>query len=209
LSDFFRTPPLYARHKVVILEEADRMNSESANSLLKMLEEPPSFGKLVLTTHHIGRVLPTVLSRCLAVACELPTSEAAQALAPELEPDEILLAGSAPGRIRRIERSLDWHRRLRGLALSLPSRPPGAALVVADELRALADEMREAQSVEARAANAEALRLLAEQLSLAGADPAWTAAAIEAHRRILGNGNAQTVFDALFTEFLIGEHKRV
>ncbi len=60
--------------RVVIVNEPDRFQSDSANAFLKTLEEPPPGTLIVLQTTHYYRVLPTILSRCLRfhVAGEAP-----------------------------------------------------------------------------------------------------------------------------------------
>jgi DNA polymerase-3 subunit delta' len=50
--------------RVVIVDGADEMNRNAANSLLKILEEPPRRALLILVAHSAGRVLPTIRSRC-------------------------------------------------------------------------------------------------------------------------------------------------
>ncbi|MEW6678198.1 MAG: DNA polymerase III subunit delta' [Pseudomonadota bacterium] len=63
--------------RVAIIEPAEAMNGEAANALLKTLEEPPAGVLLILVTHRIGRLLPTVLSRCRKIHVGLPgTAEA-------------------------------------------------------------------------------------------------------------------------------------
>lgn len=49
--------------KLVILENADRMQESVRNALLKILEEPPENTVFVLTTAHKGAIMPTILSR--------------------------------------------------------------------------------------------------------------------------------------------------
>lgn len=56
--------PNEADRRVVILSEAQSMNAEAGNALLKVLEEPPNRTLLVLTGRHPSEVLPTVVSRC-------------------------------------------------------------------------------------------------------------------------------------------------
>lgn len=51
------------RGKILILENADRMQEEARNSLLKILEEPPPSLYCVLTSFRPGSMLPTILSR--------------------------------------------------------------------------------------------------------------------------------------------------
>jgi DNA polymerase-3 subunit delta' len=56
--------PFSARQRVVIIAEAQCMNYEAANALLKMLEEPPARTLLILTALHKSDLLPTIVSRC-------------------------------------------------------------------------------------------------------------------------------------------------
>jgi len=54
----------HSGRKAVLIHEADRLNGESANALLKTLEEPARGLLIVLVTTHPYRLLPTILSRC-------------------------------------------------------------------------------------------------------------------------------------------------
>src|SRR3954447_23026114 len=75
-----RTPFESAR-RVFVIERADTMNDDTANRMLKTLEEPPAFAHLVLLTDRPGNVLPTIASRCQHVRFDaLPAAELAQAL---------------------------------------------------------------------------------------------------------------------------------
>jgi len=64
LPEFFSKSPSQAKHRVAIIDAADDLNVNSANALLKILEEPPESGVLFLVTHAPGRLLPTIRSRC-------------------------------------------------------------------------------------------------------------------------------------------------
>ncbi|MGV1100400.1 DNA polymerase III subunit delta' [Thiovibrio sp. JS02] len=57
-------PPLEADHRTVLLSEIHTMRREAANSLLKILEEPPAGTILILTGDEASGILPTILSRC-------------------------------------------------------------------------------------------------------------------------------------------------
>ncbi len=72
--------------RVLIVDSADEMNRSAANSLLKLLEEPPPRALLLLVSHAPGALLATLRSRC----CTLPL---APLEAPVLER---LLAGHLP-----------------------------------------------------------------------------------------------------------------
>lgn len=65
--------------KVVLIHPADRMNTITANTLLKTLEEPPGDTRFVLTSEAAHLLLPTVRSRCQTHALHWPEEAAAQA----------------------------------------------------------------------------------------------------------------------------------
>lgn len=57
--------PTQAPHKVAIIADADRLNTNAANAFLKTLEEPPQDSVFVLLSTEPQRILETILSRCL------------------------------------------------------------------------------------------------------------------------------------------------
>jgi DNA polymerase-3 subunit delta' len=57
--------PNAAEFKVAMIVAADRLNPQAANAFLKTLEEPPPKSVLILLTTEPGRILETILSRCL------------------------------------------------------------------------------------------------------------------------------------------------
>jgi DNA polymerase-3 subunit delta' len=57
--------PLEGRARVVVVPEAERLNGDAQEALLKTLEEPPTHAYLVLCASDEERLLPTVRSRCL------------------------------------------------------------------------------------------------------------------------------------------------
>lgn len=59
--------PYEAPRKACIMEPADRMNTNSANSFLKTLEEPPGNAIIILLTENADILLPTIRSRCQLV----------------------------------------------------------------------------------------------------------------------------------------------
>jgi DNA polymerase-3 subunit delta' len=56
--------PVEGQARVFLIDDADRLNDNSANALLKVLEEPPSTSHLILITSRPAMLLPTILSRC-------------------------------------------------------------------------------------------------------------------------------------------------
>ena len=55
--------PAEAKRRVYLFPSAAFMK-EAANSLLKVLEEPPSYAHIILMAEHPGELLPTIRSRC-------------------------------------------------------------------------------------------------------------------------------------------------
>ena len=64
--------PLAGQHKVVIIEQADRMTREAANALLKSLEEPSGDTYLLLLAERAGRLPATIRSRCQQLVLPMP-----------------------------------------------------------------------------------------------------------------------------------------
>jgi DNA polymerase-3 subunit gamma/tau len=56
--------PVEGRHKVYILDEAHQLTDAAFNALLKLIEEPPPHLVFVFCTTELGKMLPTVRSRC-------------------------------------------------------------------------------------------------------------------------------------------------
>ena len=64
VADFLHLTSGRGGWRVVIVDGADTMNAHAANSLLKILEEPPKRSVLLLVSDNPGRLLPTIRSRC-------------------------------------------------------------------------------------------------------------------------------------------------
>jgi DNA polymerase-3 subunit delta' len=197
IREFLRTGPLSAKRKVVLILKAERMNHRAANSILKILEEPPPFAKLILTTDAVGKMLPTILSRCLAVACELPPERA--------EGNVGLLSRGAPGRAHALEERWGVFEALWEISRDVRRLGPSAALRLSERFRQAAEKLEVRDVVGARLANTEALEHFARILQLEGFSGASIQAAIEAHRLVQGNGNAGLVLDSLFIRLTMAE----
>jgi DNA polymerase III subunit delta' len=63
LGEFFGYKSATGGWRVALIDSADELNEESANALLKNLEEPPVNSVLILVSHAPGRLLPTIRSR--------------------------------------------------------------------------------------------------------------------------------------------------
>lgn len=66
ISDIGLKPYSYS-HKVYIIEDADLMNIQAQNAILKTIEEPPEYAVIILLTTNAGKLLQTVLSRCITL----------------------------------------------------------------------------------------------------------------------------------------------
>ena len=64
VREFLSKTPAEGGWRVVVIDSADQMNTNAANAVLKILEEPPSRAMLLLLAHNPGRLLPTIISRC-------------------------------------------------------------------------------------------------------------------------------------------------
>jgi DNA polymerase-3 subunit delta' len=67
LEEFFGLTAGMARWRVVIVDAADQLSRDSANTLLKITEEPPPNSLLLFVSHRGGRLLPTLRSRCVSL----------------------------------------------------------------------------------------------------------------------------------------------
>ena len=89
------------RGKVVLVYPAERMNTVTANALLKTLEEPPGDVRFLLASEAAHQLLPTIRSRCLGHPMRWPTQDealawlAAEGVAPA---DAAVLLRAAGGR---------------------------------------------------------------------------------------------------------------
>ncbi len=70
--------PFSARLQVAIIDGAERLTEEAANSFLKVLEEPPAHTRFVLLTAQLSHCVPTIVSRCQLLRCRPLPAEAVQ-----------------------------------------------------------------------------------------------------------------------------------
>ncbi|MCX7560924.1 DNA polymerase III subunit delta' [Sulfitobacter sp. F26204] len=75
LNGFFQMSAADGGRRVVIIDDADEMNPNAANALLKMLEEPPDRAVLLLLSHQPSGLLPTIRSRCRSLRLHPLTPE--------------------------------------------------------------------------------------------------------------------------------------
>lgn len=73
--------PMAGDRRIAIIDDANSMNDEGANGMLKTLEEPPPNSVLILVAENLDGVLPTIRSRCQLIRfAALPTSDVAELL---------------------------------------------------------------------------------------------------------------------------------
>jgi len=63
-----------SKYKVCIIEDAHKLNTSAANAFLKTLEEPPDNCVIILTSHKMDSILPTIVSRCQKIPFSSLTS---------------------------------------------------------------------------------------------------------------------------------------
>ncbi|HEV3159876.1 MAG TPA: DNA polymerase III subunit delta' [Xanthobacteraceae bacterium] len=151
VDDIRRTVPFFGSTageggwRIAIVDAVDDLNRSGANALLKVLEEPPTRGLLLLIAHSTARVPPTVRSRCRIISLRPLAEEdvaAALAAASGLEPDNPEIAAAAArsdGSVARALTLLDEDAStLRQQALDLLARLPA---VDPADLHALGDAL--------------------------------------------------------------------
>jgi DNA polymerase-3 subunit delta' len=103
LTNDVQVRPREGKQRFFLIDEADRLREEAANSLLKTLEEPPSTSTIILLTSRPDALLPTIRSRAQKLNfAPLSTAEMEAYLtksSPRPAPDTKLLARLTGGRI--------------------------------------------------------------------------------------------------------------
>ncbi len=59
--------PYSSRYKIYIVPDAQLMNTQAQNAILKTLEEPPEYAIIMLLTNNVDKFLPTIISRCIVL----------------------------------------------------------------------------------------------------------------------------------------------
>lgn len=57
--------PYSSKYKIYIIDEAEKMNPQAQNALLKTIEEPPAYAIIILLTTNADSFLQTIRSRCI------------------------------------------------------------------------------------------------------------------------------------------------
>ena len=59
--------PYSSRYKIYVIDDAQLLNANAQNALLKTIEEPPEYAIIFLLTSNIDKILPTIISRCIVL----------------------------------------------------------------------------------------------------------------------------------------------
>jgi DNA polymerase III subunit delta' len=150
IVSFFGSTAAYGGWRVCVIDAAEDMNRESANAILKLLEEPPARALFILISHMPGRLLPTIRSRCRRIDIKpLSTGEVVEALQqfdeelPDLDQSRFAAAAEASqGSVARAlslliggEDGLEVLNLTRGLLARLPQVESASVAALGDKLR--------------------------------------------------------------------------
>jgi DNA polymerase-3 subunit delta' len=142
--------PVAGPRRVIIVDGADRMNPNSQNAFLKMLEEPPASTTIILLAPSPEALLDTVRSRCREVTFrQPPPAEVAAILEQQgVDPELAHTAARVGGDLQRATTlALDPSvRELRAQLVERATRPmrdPGDALEAAEWLASMTRDLRD------------------------------------------------------------------
>ncbi|OAN95645.1 DNA polymerase III subunit delta' [Sulfitobacter geojensis] len=141
LNGFFQMSAADGGRRIVIIDDADEMNPNAANALLKMLEEPPERAVLLLLSHQPSSLLPTIRSRCRTLRlapldpADMEAALVASGVALQGDPTALaaLSGGSVGGALRlSLMGGLQIYAELTGLMASLPRMDRARAIKLAE-----------------------------------------------------------------------------
>lgn len=180
---FVRTPPMMSPRKVVAITDFERANHRAANALLKTLEEPSPYARLVLTTTRLSRVMRTIRSRCLCVG--VPESRDAE-----------LIWSKTPA-TDEAEESLAELQSILQVAVDAPD---GAALRTGDQLRKWALQWQKTNDISDRAALLDLLQFTGDWLSHTYPERYNLRSAIQESHRLMISAHPTLLLDVLSLE---------
>jgi DNA polymerase-3 subunit delta' len=158
--------------RVCIVDSAEELNREGANTLLKILEEPPARALLLVVSHAPGRLLPTIRSRCRRLnlrplGTDDVISAASQALGVTADDPQLVRAAPlAEGSVARAIALMDGplltlREKIGDLLARLPDTDPLA-------LHALGDSLGRADDATMTTFNDAIRKWLGEQVERSG-----------------------------------------
>jgi DNA polymerase-3 subunit delta' len=144
INGFMSLTPAEGGWRVAVVDGAEDLNQNSANALLKILEEPPARAVLILVCSAPGRLLPTIRSRCrqlrLSPLADDVMTKLLGVYLPELIRDDrdrlVTLAEGSIGRALSMadEDGIAVAALVDNLLAALPGLPPSRGYDVADAL---------------------------------------------------------------------------
>lgn len=109
--------PIKSNYKVYILKDADTMTREAQNSLLKTLEEPPMYARMILIASNENKLLNTIKSRCIKIPFLPIEAEAIKRYmqknyAMELSENELAVCAGSIGKAIVMQELLPQYRQI-------------------------------------------------------------------------------------------------
>lgn len=156
LRKTLRFAPLEGGRRVIIINDAQAMNLEASNAMLKILEEPPNDTYIILTASQTTDLLPTIVSRCQQIPFRpVPVADIAAALGARSGLDAetatavAVLAKGSLGRALSAdtEKWMDWRKDLLERVGLVSSESTHALFVFADTLARDKDRLQDALDV--------------------------------------------------------------
>ena len=201
--------PTRGRWQVTLIEDADRMEERTSNTLLKAIEEPPPHSVLLLCAPSVEDLLPTIRSRCRLVPLRTPpAADVADVLVRRDGVDPAMAAFAARaaqghiGRARRLATD-EAARRERQDVLSLPRSlgSVGSSLAAAKDLvdatKAESDRLASGRDVAERESLSTALGGGATGKGYTGSAPKGGAGALKELEKRQKSRGTRTQRDAL------------
>ena len=201
--------PTRGRWQVTLIEDADRMEERTSNTLLKAVEEPPPHSVLLLCAPSADDLLPTIRSRCRLVPLRAPAAAAVAGVLvdrdgvdPELASFAARAAQGHIGRARRLATD-EEARRERQAVLALPrsignvGQALHAAKALVDAAKEEADLLAQGRDVVEREALSAALGGGATGKGYTGGAPKGGAGALKELEKRQRSRGTRTQRDAL------------
>ncbi len=140
--------PTRGRWQVTLIEDADRMEERTSNTVLKAVEEPPPHSVLLLCAPSVDDLLPTIRSRCRLVSLRTPSAAAVASVLVDRDGVDPAMAAFAAraaqghvGRARRLATD-EAARQERHEVLQLP-RSLGSVAAALQAAKDLVDAAKE------------------------------------------------------------------
>jgi DNA polymerase-3 subunit delta' len=201
--------PTRGRWQVTLIEDADRMEERTSNTLLKAVEEPPPHSVLLLCAPSVDDLLPTIRSRCRLVPLRTPAAGAVASVLVSrdgIDPAMAAFAARAAqghiGRARRLATDEEARRERRDV-LALPrslgnvGQALNAAKDLVDAAKAESDKLAGSRDAAEKEALSTALGGGATGKGYAGSAPKGGAGALKELEKRQKSRGTRTQRDAL------------